>query len=366
MIKVVSCWLLFSLVTQGDEAETKMQKLAVFLIEGKSGGMTTNGTGFACSYKDQEFIATNLHVLEGASVISVKPQNGEAVQLSGNIIAAEDADICLLGILGKFSERGITPLQFMEDVFAGSKTGDEIVCIGNSLGNGVITATKGTIKAFGQPRLEIACPIVKGNSGGPILHLKSGKVVGLVTEAIINKSKFDELGVAASKSKKSQVSNISYFGHRVDTVRKWSATNLKEYAKSSQIISTATRGLERATLFLANKNGWQEDEKLSTAWKTYSKFIDQANAKDTKRVEVTDYVNEFGVVVRRDAKTKGNQVSEADFEKARETFTRAVEWKIKTDQEILKLVKPYGYRQLEARKLSLEFATQVLTMQQKL
>jgi hypothetical protein len=72
------------------------------------------------------------------------------------------------------------------------------------------------------------------------------------------------------------------------------------------------------------------------------------------------------VVVRRDSKIKGNQVSEADFLKARETFKRAVEWKIKADQDILKLVKPIGFRQLEARILSLEFSTKVLSMQKEL
>lgn len=364
IVVIAMTWPLIPL--QASDDATKEQSMAVFLIQGSSQEGTSSGTGFACRFKEREFVATNLHVLEGASSISVMPQSGNIVKLSGKVIVAEDADICLLGITGEFSDIGVTPLEFVDDVFKESKTGDRIFCLGNSLGNGVITATNGTIKAYGQPRLEIDSPVVRGNSGGPIVHEKTGKVVGLVTEAIINKSKFDELGIAASKSIDSPVQDISYFGHRVDTVRKWTATTMKEYMSTSQVIAVADKGLVCATLFLVDRDGWQEDRRLADAWRDYSKFIDQAKEKTTKRVEVTKYVNDFGVVVRTDAKVKGNGVSQHDYEKAYQTFRRSVEWKIIADQETLKRVKPLGYRQIDTCKLLMNFSTQVLTLQKEL
>lgn len=104
-----------TLVGQGsnDPDAGKIQTAAVLLISNS----TSSGTGFACVYKNREFVATNLHVIGAESAISVKSQSGDDIALSGKLIAAEDADICLLSIVGTFADRGIVPLQFVENVF---------------------------------------------------------------------------------------------------------------------------------------------------------------------------------------------------------------------------------------------------------
>lgn len=315
----------------------------------------SSGTGFACVYRDQEFIATNLHVLEGFSKIEVKSISGKVIEFSGKLIAADDADICMLSIKGKFADKGITPLKFMDKVAENSKVGDEIICLGNSLGNGVVTSAKGEIKAYGHPRIEITAPVVKGNSGGPIIHVPSGDVVGLVTEAVINKLDFDELGVAASKAEDTAVPEISYFGHRIDSVSKWTGTSIEEYLKQNLTLSKSTESLINTTLFLADKSGWENDVKLADAWKEYSTFLENAAGKTS----VTEYVNDLGVVVRRDVKIKRRSVSEADYQTALAKFKRAIDWKIKNDQEALNKTKPIGFRQTEKRKLAMEFGDKV-------
>lgn len=367
LLSFAFCISLFSSIATAEDTQVvKDQKMAVLLIQAQNDKGGGRGTGFACSYRGQEFIATNIHVIEGASSLVIRPQTGENIRLSGRMIVAEDADICLLGIVGDFKEAGITPLEFMEDVFAESKAGDEIACLGNSLGSGVITATLGTIKAYGQPRLEIISPVVQGNSGGPIIHQKTGKVVGLVTEAIVNKTKLDELATAADKSEDSPLSDISYFGHRIDSVGKWSGTNFKEYQERSQLIANAGKGLERALLFLLDEDGWEGDRRLDEAWKNYKKFIDTSNARTTRRTEVTNYVNELGVVVRRDSRVKGLNVAESDYVRAREAFQRAVEWKILADKEVIERSKPVGYLQTAKAKNLLDFASKVLTLHKEL
>jgi hypothetical protein len=363
---VTMCSLLAQSPDSAVDENEKNQRGAVLIIESGPPNATSAGTGFACIYRNTEFVATNLHVLGDASGLKVQPQNGAQIKLSGKVIVAEDADICLLGIEGRFEDAGITPLEFMSDAFEESKAGDEILCFGNSLGNGVITTTKGTIKAFGKPRIEIDCPVVGGNSGGPIIHNQSGKVAGLVTLAVINKSKFDELGVAeaASKSEKSQVSSISYFGHRIDTVQKWKATTLLEYSKTAQTIKTASKGLESTVLFLVAKEGWEKDRRLSDAWKEYSRFIDQAD-RSTKRVVVTAYVNEFGFILRQDVRKKGIGIPQVEYDKAYQKLKRSLEWKILADQEILKRAKPIGYMQINEQKMLMTFSDQVLSITKK-
>lgn len=341
---------------------SKDARSAVFIISAEK----SEGTGFACIYKNREFVATNQHVLAGASIVSVKSQNGESITLSGQIIAADDADICLLPIQGKFSDSMITPFEFVENVFDDSKIGDSVNCLGNSLGNGVITSTTGSIKAYGQPKLEIDSPVVKGNSGGPVVQTSTGKVVGLVTEAVINKLTFDSLGVAASKSSKSGVTDISYFAHRIDTVKKWTNSSLEVYSKNQKIIDKGDQGLIRTTLFLANKDGqkdgWEQDPRLLENWREYQKFLGDAQDKSSQSVQVTEYRNDYGVLVRRDVRVRSKTVSEADFVKALDRFLRGVEWKVLADQELLKKVKPIGYLQREQLKLALSFSVQVMDL----
>lgn len=352
----------------GSLSATKEQKLAVVLINGKSSNGETRATGFACSYKNNEFIATNLHVIEGVESISIRPQSGNKIRLSGKVIVAEDADICLLGIVGEFKDFGITPLDFMDDVFAGSKVDDKILCLGNALGGGVITTTTGTIKAFGQPRIEIVSPVVQGNSGGPIIHGKTGKVVGLVTEAVINDTESDKLTRAASASRGSGIREISYFGHRVDAVRKWKGTSFQDYSKSSNIIISSELGINRTLMFFAGEDGWKEDLRLAGAWKIYRKFIDESSAKTTRRkVSRYNYYNGFSGYsnsYRQRFGSRGQSIAQADYDKARATFCRSVEWKIKSDQEALVRVKPLGYRQIKKTKVLLGVSKKALELQQ--
>jgi Trypsin-like peptidase domain len=351
-----SMWILILFLTLIWEANAeeefvvpKEQKMAVMLITGMdTTGAKSSGSGFACTYKDREFVATNLHVVENASVITVTPQSGNAIELSGQIIVAEDADICFLGIKGKFGELGIVPLEFMADVFKESAAGDEIICLGNSLGNGVITATKGKIKAYGQPAIEIDAPVVQGNSGGPIIHKNTGKVLGLVTEAIINQSKFNPLAEAATKSKNSTLKEISYFGHRVDVTKKWKGVKLSEFIKASQSIAQAEKNLDNIYKFLVEEPGWRDDKNLAEAWDNYEKFIDVADSKTTRRRETTEYVNELGVVVGRTSKIKGKNVSEGDYNKAKQTFIRALESRVLAAKDVVDKTSPLGYRQIEA------------------
>jgi len=346
--------------------EVKTQKMSVFLIIAKKGNDESRGTGFACEYKGNNFVATNLHVVDGFDSLSVVPQSGDKIPLSGRIIAAEDADICLLGINIKFQDVGVVPLSFMDDVFTDSKAGDKIMCLGNSLGGGVITTTYGTIKAYGQPRLEIESPVVTGNSGGPIIHLNSGKVVGLVTEAVVNEVRIDKLNNAAAKSKDSEISEVSYFGHRVDSVKKWKSFTFADFQKSSNTINSAELGLVRTEQFIVGEDGWQEDRRISDAWNSYRKFIQAADKVNTKRNEITEYVNEFGVVVRRDSRVKGFSVSDDDYEKARARFLREIEWKILAEQKLLQDCKPSGYLQIQNRDSLIEYSKQLLILQKEL
>lgn len=271
-------------------------RAAVFIATNDSG----SGSAFACIYRKQEFVATNLHVASGTTKLLVKTQRGNVIPLGNKIILAADADICLISVRKPFSELGVTPLEFMGNPFEEANIGDSVYCLGNSLGNGVVIQAVGEIKAFGNPRLETTTPFVGGNSGGPLIHSASHKVVGLVTETIDNRgvegnTSRDKIAI---ESKKSELDEISYFGHRIDTVKKWSGTSFTRFLENEKALSRHEQSVICMIKFLLNYKGWRKDRKLVRIWEGYNKFINEAKERTHKSVKITEYVNERGAVVR--------------------------------------------------------------------
>ena len=78
--------------------------------------------------------------------------------------------------------------------------------------------TDGKVLGVGPDRIEFDNPVYHGNSGGPVFHVKSGKVIGVVTEAVkVDTS--DALDKASFASRNSAIhSSMRYFGLRIDNL----------------------------------------------------------------------------------------------------------------------------------------------------
>jgi hypothetical protein len=324
--------------------------MAMMIVVGTSGDSQTNIPGFACKFKNREYIATNLHVIEDASAITVASLSGNSIGISDQMIVTEEADICLLGIKGSFADLGIVPFEFMDDVPKGSKSGDEVICLGINFSDVVITTTKGKIITLGQSSVETDAPTVQGNSGGPMIHRESGKVIGLVAQA----------------------GETTCSGHRVDTVKKWKSITFSEFKKSSLVIANARGNLDNIYNFLTDKPGWRNDKSLATAWDNYEKFLEDKSSKNTKEtdgkttketdgkttketdgkttkeIEVLGEVDEFAAFTAKISRTKGNGVSQGDYDKARLSVIKALDWKIQAAQDVIKKSTPIGSKQIQA------------------
>ncbi len=145
------------------------------------------GTGFILDKGG--LIATNLHVVAGASSIKVKLHDGTPYQVFD--IAGVDAgrDLAVLRI---------KPTKQLQTVRLGDSeqmsAGDQIVAIGNPLGvfdysvsAGLISQVRPVCEAKeercppgGLKLLQISAPISQGSSGGPLFN-QFGEVVGVTT-----------------------------------------------------------------------------------------------------------------------------------------------------------------------------------------
>lgn len=143
---------------------------AVLRIEGDG----TLGTGFVVDARG--WIATNLHVIVGATKLVATFKDGQRFDVVEVLGFAPDHDVALLRIEGE--ELPTLPLGGEVSV------GDRVVAIGHPLGLSD-TVSDGLISAVRQideslEVLQISAPIAPGSSGGPLFN-ERGEVVGIAT-----------------------------------------------------------------------------------------------------------------------------------------------------------------------------------------
>ena len=172
-------------ITEADSISTSIDKVydAVFLIEAKTRGGKSTGSGFA--YKKDEktgYIITNAHVIANSTSVTITNSKGETYD--AKILGSDEyADIAILSTDAK----NISLIASIGDS-SKIKLGDTIFTVGSPLGSEYFgTVTKGIIA--GKNRLvgsgsvmleaiQIDAPINEGNSGGPLLNI-NGEVIGV-------------------------------------------------------------------------------------------------------------------------------------------------------------------------------------------
>ncbi len=165
------------------KAESRVAELAaqvrssivVVTFDGRDGRQQGLGTGFVVS--EDGLIATNLHVIGEARPITVQFADGEKHDVVSVHATERAMDLALIRI----EKKGLQPLELGDS----SKLlpGSEVVAIGNPQGlrhsvvSGVVSEQR---EVDGKPMLQLAMPIERGNSGGPVLDMQ-GRVHGIIT-----------------------------------------------------------------------------------------------------------------------------------------------------------------------------------------
>jgi S1-C subfamily serine protease len=150
---------------------------------------TSSGRGGATQGADG-YIMTNNHVINGATQVSVIAADG--TEYSRVVVVGSDPlnDVAFIKI------DGATDLPAAELGNSNVRIGQQVVAIGNALGQFQNTVTSGIVSATGRPLtaatsdgsrsenltdlIQTDAAINPGNSGGPLVDL-SGKVVGINT-----------------------------------------------------------------------------------------------------------------------------------------------------------------------------------------
>jgi hypothetical protein len=197
---------------------------AVVLIEGDK----AEGTGFLVKMPDGPAVITNLHVVANNPNIRILTNTGQQINVLG-LKGATDRDLASFSI----QDDHYNYLDVATDVGGSVQPGDDVITPGNSQGGEVLLQTHGTVLGVGPQRVEFSNPIYHGNSGGPVYHTKTGKVLAVVTEAVqVDTS--DSLSKASFASRDSAIkASMRYFGLRIDTVPSWETYDMARYQTES-------------------------------------------------------------------------------------------------------------------------------------
>lgn len=156
-------------------AERVRKSVVVVSFSGRDGKQQGLGTGFVVSADG--LIATNLHVIGEARPIDVQFADGRTFPVTAIHATEKSMDLAVLKIDAKD-----LPVLELGDSDA-LKQGEQVIAIGNPLGfrhsvvSGVVSEKR---ELEGKPMIQVAIPIERGNSGGPLLDMQ-GRVHGIVT-----------------------------------------------------------------------------------------------------------------------------------------------------------------------------------------
>lgn len=149
--------------------------VALVQVFDASGDLVSQGTGFLIA---PGFVATNHHVVEGATEVKVKMTGlARGLPAVGMIASDETADLAVLAVP---SLPRTSTLLLADDA---PEIGDPVFVIGNPLGlEGTVSAgmvsarrTLDDLELF-----QLTAPISPGSSGSPVLD-RSGQVIGIAT-----------------------------------------------------------------------------------------------------------------------------------------------------------------------------------------
>jgi hypothetical protein len=216
---------------------------------------TGSGSGFLCKAGEKTFLFTNVHVVAGMTAPKFTRLDRSPLA-PGSAAAAVGHDILRFEVPAQAGDAP-RPLELLTSLENEAAIGDEVLVLGNSEGANVILPLVGKISGLGPNLVEVTAEFVPGNSGSPIIHKKSGKVIGIATYAI----KRDMEWLSEKATEEQKATKIRRFGYRVDSVQTWQPVRWSAFANDA----AAMKGINQLTGALARVLDDIRDDGLITA-----------------------------------------------------------------------------------------------------
>jgi hypothetical protein len=256
----------------------------------------------------------------------------------GNLFMADKYDI------SRFAQSTVKDgLEIIDQLDSQVHIGDEVIVLGNSLGSGVVTELKGKVTGIGPELVEVDAKFVSGNSGSPIIHSKTMKVIGIAT--------FSEMRSLEGFGQDSKFNRIERrFGYRLDNVPRWHSVTWQKISQETAVLNSLN---ERTDDVWALAHDISKDGKVDE-WETHLR------RDNPLRSSVSQWQRELG---------KRNS-SSAQLVSEKKRLISSAMMTLKADLGFLKPSQFTGYNQeeyhkaIEVRSLLTEYLRSLETQMQ--
>lgn len=198
-------------------------------------GDYSRGTGFIANFAGKPYVVTNTHVLDGNKQFKASLLNGTAVKLQGGIdvAAGESSDITAgepVIDVSRIQQTSVPKgLEIIGDFEKEVAIGDDVIVLGNSEGRKVVTDLRGKVTGIGPDRIELDARFVEGNSGSPVIHVRTGKVIGIAAYAVAPS------GRGFGKDSRFQ-NQIRRFAFRLDNIPIWESPTWPKFVQEGDTV----------------------------------------------------------------------------------------------------------------------------------
>jgi S1-C subfamily serine protease len=174
------------------------------------------GSGFIAEQDGKRYLFTNAHVAAGMKRPVFTLLDGSRL-VPVAIEAAAGHDIMRFAL----KDEPAQAMEIAKSVDQSVRIDDEVIVYGNSGGGGVVTSLPGRIVGIGPDRIEVSSAFIPGNSGSPIIHVPTGRVLGVATYLTKKHEEYGENGGPSNV--------IRRYGYRLDSVKKWEPVNWQAF-----------------------------------------------------------------------------------------------------------------------------------------
>ncbi len=191
---------------------------AVLIIEGDN----SVGTGFVVKDSGKTYLYTAAHVLSGNSRFTIKNSSGRKISKFGQMETAVGADLARIEVLEECPAFEIGKGQSAVQINL------EIAALGNGGGAGVMAVELGQILGTSGDSIEVDAEIIQGNSGGPVVDVISGKVLGVATHLTAAKADIWSQGTRQG--------DVRRFACRLDKEWNWKPIVIGKFLAEGRIV----------------------------------------------------------------------------------------------------------------------------------
>ena len=179
-------------------------------------GDNAQGAGFLMRSPDGTFVVTHLHLLAANPNVKIFTSSGAPITTLA-LKGAVDRDLALLTI----KDDHFSYLPLATDVADSVETGDQLLIPDIDQQSDVLSGRPGKVTGLGPERIDFDNAMGPGTSDAPVIHVKSGNVLALVTaEKRVDVS--DDLAKAWPANPAPGSARIfPYFGLRLSGVQGW-------------------------------------------------------------------------------------------------------------------------------------------------